>query len=233
MAAELAQLALPVHLRDDATLDNFLFGEALGPLRSMLEQQPGLDGEPVIYLHGPPGSGRSHLLQAACHDLPSGDALYLPLEQLSAMSPDQVLDGVEALSRVCLDNLHAVAGDSDWEMALFNFINRARERGCRLLVSAEAAPRQLPIALPDLASRLSWGVVFQLAVPNDQDKLAILQFRAARRGLLLEDEAARYLLSRAPRAMSALMDLLEQLDRDSMALQRTLTIPFIKSRLGW
>ncbi len=231
--AELAQLALPVHLRDDATLENFLFSEALGPLRAMLEQQTGLDGEPSVFLHGSPGSGRSHLLQAACHARPAGDALYLPMEQLSGMSPEHVLDGVEALSLVCLDNLHAVAGDTDWEQELFNFINRSRERGCRLLLSADAAPRQLPIALPDLASRLSWGVVFQLASPCDQRKLEILQFRAARRGLQLEDEAARYLLSRAPRAMTALMDVLEQLDRDSMALQRNLTVPFIKSRLGW
>ncbi len=233
MAADLAQLALPVHLSDDATIDNFLFSDALGPLRPMLENQLGPDGEPSIFLHGQPGSGRSHLLQAACHALPSGHALYLPLDQLCVMAPDQVLDGVEALSRVCLDNFHAVAGAPDWELELFNFINRARERGCRLLISAEAAPRQLPITLPDLASRLSWGVVFQLPAPADPDKLAILKFRAARRGLLLEDEAARYILSRAPRSMSALMGILEQLDRDSMALQRTLTIPFIKDRLGW
>lgn len=233
MAAEVAQLALPVHLRDDATLENFLFSEALGPLRIALEGQTGMAGEPALYLHGPPGSGRSHLLQAACHAQPDGDALYLPLEQLSGMSPDQVLDGVETLSRVCLDNLQAVVGDPDWERALFNCINRARESDCRLLIAADAAPRQLPVRLPDLASRLSWAVVFQLAAPGDQDKLAILQFRARRRGLHLEDEAARYILSRAPRAMSALMDLLEQLDRDSMALQRNLTIPFIKARLGW
>ena len=49
----------------------------------------------------------------------------------------------------------------------------------------------------------------------------------------LEDDAARYILARAPRAMGALMDVLETLDRDSMALKRPLTIPFIKSRLGW
>jgi DnaA family protein len=233
MAAELAQLALPVHLSDDATLDNFLFSAELGPLRNMLEAQTSRDGEPAIFLHGLPGSGRSHLLQAACHALPGGDALYLPLDQLSAMAPDQVLDGIEDLSRVCLDNLHAVVGAPDWELALFDFINRARERGCRLLISARVAPRQLAVNLPDLASRLSWGVVFRLPAPADADKLAILKFRAGRRGLLLEDEAARYILSRAPRSMSALMGLLEQLDRDAMALQRTLTIPFIKGRLDW
>jgi DnaA family protein len=233
MAADLAQLALPVHLRDDATLDNFLFGEALEPLHSLLDIQTGLDGEPSIFLCGPDGCGRSHLLQGACHALPSGDAVYLPLDQLRNMAPDNVLDGVEVLSRVALDNVQAVAGDEDWELALFHFINRARERGCRLLFSADAAPRQLAIALPDLASRLGWGLVYQLPAPNDAAKLAILRFRAERRGMSLDEDAARYILSRAPRSMAALMGLLEQLDRDSMALQRSLTIPFIKSRLGW
>ncbi len=233
MPADIAQLALPVHLQDDATLENFLFGDEVAPLRGLLEDQTGMEGEPSIYLYGPQGSGRSHLLQAACQALPGGDAVYLPLEQLQGMAPDHVLDGVEALSRVCLDNVHAVAGDSDWEQALFHFINRARERGCRLLFSADAAPRQLPITLPDLGSRLSWGIVFQLKAPDDTRKLEIMRFRAGRRGIALDDDAARYILSRAPRSMAALMEVLERLDQDSMAMQRPLTIPFIKSRLGW
>lgn len=233
MSADPAQLALPVHLRDEATLENFLFGEELAPLRGLLERQTGLEGEPSIFLHGPAGSGRSHLLQGACHALPGGDAVYLPLDQLKDMTPDTVLDGVEALSRVCLDNLQAVAGDRDWELALFHFLNRARERGCRVLLAADAAPRQLPVALPDLSSRLAWGVVFQLRAPNDARKLEIIRFRARRRGMVLEDDAARYILARAPRSMAALMTLLDTLDRDSMTLKRPLTIPFIKSRLGW
>ena len=233
MSGEIAQLALPVHLQDEATLDNFLFSDDLLALRRLLEAQTGLEGEPSIFLHGPAGSGRSHLLQAACQALPTGEAVYLPLDQLHSMQPDHVLDGVEALARVCLDNIQAVAGAPDWEQALFHFSNRARERGCRLLISADAPPRQLKVGLPDLASRLSWGVVFQMPAPDDAGKLAILQFRAERRGFALEEDAARYILSRAPRSMAALMDVLEQLDQDSMALQRSLTIPFIKSRLGW
>lgn len=233
MPGDIAQLALPVHLQDEATLDNFLFSETLLPLRALLEQQTGLEGEPAIFLHGPAGSGRSHLLQAACQALPAGEAVYLPLDQLHSMEPDHVLDGVEALARVCLDNIHCVAGAPDWEQALFHFSNRARDRGCRLLISADAAPRQLQVSLPDLVSRLSWGVVFQLPAPNDAGKLDILRFRAERRGISLEDDAARYILSRAPRSMAALMEVLEQLDQDSMAMQRPLTIPFIKARLNW
>ena len=227
------QLPLAVHRRDDATLDNFLFQEALLPLRACLDVSPADNGEPIIYLFGAIGSGRSHLLQAACHDLPAGEALYLPLEQLLAMPAGDVLAGVENLALVCLDNIDLVVGDAAWEEALFHLINRTRASGCRLLVSANSAPRQLGAQLADLQSRLSWGVVFQLPELADKDKLQILQFRAWRRGMQLSDESARYILARAARSLGELMDLLELLDKASMVAQRPLSIPFIRSALDW
>ena len=233
MPAEVAQLGLPVHLRDEATLDNFLFPDALEALADTLRQQTGPEGNPGIFLYGAPGSGRTHLLQAACQDLPAGDALYLPLSDLRDHGAAGVLEGVEHLALACLDDIQAVAGDADWEQGLFHLINRARESGCRLLFSADRAPRQLDLVLPDLQSRLSWDLVFQLPEPDDARKLAVLVFRAERRGMVLSDDAARFILSRAPRGMGDLMAVLEQLDRDSMAAQRQLTIPFIKQRLGW
>ncbi|MEP5764977.1 MAG: DnaA regulatory inactivator Hda [Halieaceae bacterium] len=230
MPASATQLALPVHLRDDATLENFLFTDALGALEQHLQQ---LSAESALYLHGGAGTGRSHLLQAACHAVSDGEALYLPLEQLGELDPAEVLAGLESLSLICLDNLDAVAGKPDWEEALFHLINRCREQGCRLVFSAAAAPRQLAVQLADLRSRLSWGMVFQLPDVTDADKLLILQFRARQRGMTLGDETAAYIMSRASRSLAELIDVLEQLDRDSMVAQRPLTIPFVKQSLGW
>ncbi len=149
------------------------------------------------------------------------------------MPPAELLADVENLVLVCLDNLDAVLGDPAWEEALFNLFNRARDSDCRLLLSANCAPRQLPVQLPDLQSRLSWAVVFQLREPVDEDKLRILQFRARRRGMSLSDEAGHYILARAARSLGGLIDILDRLDRDSIVAQRQLSIPFIKSSLGW
>jgi DnaA family protein len=224
------QLALAVHLRDEATLDNFLFPAQPEPLREVLV---GEASEPAVYLYGKPGTGRSHLLQAACHQCPGGEALYLPLAQLRELAADAVLADVEQLSLVSLDDIDAVAGDAAWEKALFNLVNRARESGCRLLFSAACAPRQLALNLPDLRSRLSWSLVLQLPEAGDEDKLRILQFRARRRGMSLSDEAGQFILARAARSLGELMDLLDKLDQDSMVAQRQLTIPFIKTSLSW
>ena len=140
---------------------------------------------------------------------------------------------MEGMGLVCLDDLHAVLGKEDWELALFHFFNRARQAGCRLLLSAVAAPRVLELDLPDLRSRLSWGVVFQLPVAGDETKQALLRFRAARRGLQMPPEVANYIVNRAPRSLGTLLQLLDQLDAASLAEQRSLSIPFVKQQLGW
>ena len=70
------QLSLEVRLRDDATLDNFLALPKVQPLVGALQNQLDPSGESVIYLYGPAGTGKSHLLQASCmnrsrNDLPA------------------------------------------------------------------------------------------------------------------------------------------------------------------
>jgi DnaA family protein len=226
------QLPLQVRLRDEATVDNFLATAAMKPLMGALRAQAVGSGEAVIYLHGPRGAGKSHLLQASCH-LAGGDAQYLPLAELESYAARDVLQGMESLQLVCLDDLHTVLGREDWELALFNLYNRARERGCRLLLAAEAAPRALVMGLEDLRSRLAWGGVFQLNPASDEQKAAILVFRAAQRGLALGPEVATYIVSRASRDMETLLALLDDLDEASLVEKRPLSIPFTKRVLGW
>jgi DnaA family protein len=229
---DLRQLPLPVRLRDEATLDNFLPMPATQALVCALRAQAGEGGEAIIYIYGPAGVGKSHLLQASCH-LAGASALYLPLAELADYRPDEVVQDIEALKLVCLDDVDSVLGRADWELALFDLCNRARQRGCRLLVAGNAAPRALEAGLADLRSRLGWGIVYQLPRAGDEEKIAILQFRAARRGLALGREVCSYVIARSARDMEALLALLETLDNASLVEQRALSIPFIKGVLGW
>jgi DnaA family protein len=226
------QLALNVQLRDEATLENFLPGPALAPLIALLKAQLEPGGEPLIYLHGAADAGKSHLLQACCQRAGSG-ALYLPLGELRDYPPEAVLADMETMTLVCLDDVDAVQGDAAWEQALFHFFNRARAADCRLLLSAAVSPRGLALQLADLRSRLSWGVVYHLPGYDDEQKVELLGFRAARRGLQMPAEVARYIVSRAPRGLGQLMQLLDRLDRSSLAAQRALTVPFVKRALDW
>ncbi|WP_339414328.1 DnaA regulatory inactivator Hda [Pseudomonas sp. EA_35y_Pfl2_R5] len=230
------QLPLGVRLRDDATFANYYPGAnaaALGYVERLCEADAGWT-ESLIYLWGGEGVGRSHLLQAACLRFEQrGElAVYLPLAEVVEYGP-ALLDNLEQCELVCLDDLDAVAGRSDWEEALFHLFNRLRDSGRRLLLAASSSPRELPVQLADLQSRLTLALVFQLQSLSDEDKLRALQLRASRRGLHLSDEVGRFILTRGERSMSALFDLLERLDQASLQAQRKLTIPFLKETLGW
>lgn len=230
-SAPASQLALNMQLRDDATLASFLVAPEHEALLAALRAQAEGTGEPAVYLFGAEGSGKSHLLQATCHLAPANSS-YLPLAELRTLPAADLLSGLEAQGLVCIDDLDHVAGDPVWEEALFHLYNRARDSGCRLLFGAGASPRQLPLTLPDLRSRLGWGPVFQLSSPDDADKQAILRFRARCRGFEMSVDVARFLVGRAPRGLDALIILLDQLDARSLADQRALTVPFVKQVLG-
>ncbi|MDV7210462.1 DnaA regulatory inactivator Hda [Azotobacter beijerinckii] len=230
------QLPLGVRLRDDATFANYYPGAnagALGYVERLCEPDAGWT-ESLIYLWGGEGVGRSHLLQAACIRFEQRRelAIYLPLAEVADYGP-ALLDNLEQSELVCLDDLEAIAGRADWEEALFHLFNRLRDAGRRLLLSAAMPPRELPVQLPDLKSRLTLALVFQLQGLSDEDKLRALQLRASRRGLHLTDEVGRFILTRGSRSMAALFELLDKLDQASLQAQRKLTIPFLKETLGW
>jgi len=220
------QLPLGIRLKDSNTFGNFVSGPN-GEVLAFLQTQ--LRGGAAVYLWGAGDTGKTHLLQAACHEAGMAGlrTAYVPLACWRELAVE-LLEGLEAADLVCIDDVAAIAGQAPWEAALFHLYNRLRDVGGNLLVSGTLPPPSLPLALPDLRSRLAWGMVFQLQPLDDEEKLAGLCQRARARGLELPEKVGRYLLQRCPRDMSTLFRLLESLDRASLAAQRRLTIPFVK-----
>ena len=226
------QLTLGLHLEDDATFENFYIapGAANALPMAALQAQLGAGGEPTIFLWGAPGTGVSHLLQAACHqaELSGASAQYLPLAALQSAAPSEILQHLDSLDLVCVDELQRVAGDLVWEQELFHFINAMGDAGKRVLLGSDNNPRLLPLLLPDLQSRFNWGLVFQLQPLGDDDKRRALQSRAANLGLKMSAEVARFMLYRGPRDTRQLFACLRRLDQASLEHQHHLTIPFVK-----
>jgi len=224
------QLALGVRLRADAIFESFasgLNGELIAALRE--------GGSVPLWLWGSEGSGKTHLLQAVCAAA-AGDtvagaaAAYFPLERSLALPP-AALAGFENCRVLCLDDVDAIAGDLQWEQALFRLFNEAAELGTRLIFAARAAPRGIDWSLEDWRSRAAACVVYQLRDLDDAGRLEALRLRAVQRGLQLPPETADYLLRRMPRDLPSLFEILDHLDEASLVAQRRLTVPFIRDAL--
>lgn len=216
-------------IREELLFSNFVATPANAPLLHFLQHSCGAD-ERLAFLWGSFGSGKTHLLQALCQH--SEHAVYLPLKQLVEYGP-ATLDGLESLDMLVLDDLQVVAGKPEWEDRLFQLFNAIHAgTGC-LCIAAEQAPAQLPLKLADLRSRLQLCVQFEVQELDDAGKATVLQMNAELRGLELREEVVHFMLLRSSRNLHDLLAVLDRLDKLSLAEQRRLTIPFVKSSLGW
>ena len=227
------QYTLAVTLPEDETLDSFYAGAqtaAVAFLKTYL-QQPARQSP--VYLFGASGSGKSHLLYAACVQAQEQGltSQLLTLDDCRQLSP-RLLDDLEQLDLVCLDNIQAISGELSWQTAVFDLYNRMTEQGKALIIVADQAPTELGITLPDLVSRLQACTSFQLRLLADEDKQKLLQQKARLRGMELPDEVARFLLNRQQRDIRELVQILDLLDKASIVHQRKLTIPFVKEILN-
>lgn len=231
MQTLLAQLTLSLSSTDEASFENFYSSANAGVVDQLQKAVRG-QGEKVVYIYGQHGQGCSHLLQASCHfaHQHKTSSVYLPLSYLVTLSPE-VLNGLETLSVICIDDIETIAGVPAWEEAIFHLYNRVYDAGGHIIIGAHASPKTLGIQLPDLVSRLAWGVVLSLHTVSDEEKLYILTMRAQERGIHLSDEVGRYIMTHCPRQMKTLFAALDMLDKASLAAQRKLTIPFVKEVL--
>lgn len=190
------------------------------------------NGEQQIFIWGQQGQGKSHLLQACCHAA-HGDQqsnFYLSLAQTQAADPN-ILSGLESIKLVCIDNIQTIAGNTAWEQAFFRFYNQHREQGNQLIIASSVAPANLNIVLPDLKTRLAWGLCLKISTMNDEQRIAALAMKAKTMGLEITPKTGQFLLSRCARDFPSLWTLLEKIDYATLAAQRKPTIPLIKEIL--
>lgn len=225
------QLTLDIALKDSFTFDNFVAGDNQLLIDLLKNKNPKIEKQ--IYIWGAHHTGKTHLLQALCqyhselHAKKNIKLSYLPLKQLIDFSPE-IFQGQEAMDICCIDDVQLLQNKSYWQEALFNLINRCREVGARLIISANQPPTEINIELKDLVSRLQWGPVFKLNELSDNNKHQALQQRAQSRGFDLDDNVATYLLNNCNRNIADLFSVLDTLDKAQLQQHRRLTIPFVK-----
>jgi DnaA-homolog protein len=227
------QLPLGIKLSDSASFSNYIPDANNRHLIEIIKATLQGNAEHYLYFWGITGTGKSHLLQGACHYLTQhgGNPIYLPLKTLTHYSADS-LTGLEHVDLLCLDDLQAVVGLKEWERAIFHLFNTLRDAHIPLLITANAAPKQLDLQLPDLISRLLWGGVFALNYLTQDLAIEALQHHAQTRGLNLPVKIALFLLEKTQGQLAEAITLLSRLDDAALSNKRALTLPFVRQVLN-
>lgn len=186
--------------------------ELMAQLQAMLD---GTARERAVYVWGEPGSGKSYLLAAWAH-------------ACEARGMSVAAGGVDVADAVVADQVET--WDAAQQQAGFAAYNRVREAGGLWLAAGHAAPAELPL-MPELRTRLGWGLVFQLQTLNDEEKRAALTQHADALGFRLDPAVADYVMTHTARDMQSLLRLLEALDRFSLENRRPITLPLVRQLL--
>lgn len=202
------QLLLDIQPTPLPTLANFVVGRNAEALHSLQLAARGHAEARFIYIWGAGGSGKSHLLKA-CASLAQQQNVILV-----------TLDDVQLL-------------DNEAQIALFNTCNELRSNAHKrsaLIVSGTAAPTQMHLR-EDLATRLAWGLVYQIHPLSDQEKALALKNHAAERGIELGDDVIAYCLRHLRRDLPTLMATLDALDKWSLTMKKPVTVPMLRKLL--
>lgn len=189
-----------------------------------------------LYLWGVPGSGKSFWLKAWANDHPER-ARYLDCDPQTTATADPtqaINQAIEALlsgeGKYCwlIDNVDAA--NNGTVAGLFQLYNLAREVNSQIVAAAALAPLHLAMR-DDLRTRLGQSLIFELHELSDEEKRNALRERAAQLGLPLSDELLNYLLTRLPRNLGRLTQIIDGLNELTLSRQRTATIPLLKELL--
>lgn len=222
------QLVLDIRPDAPPTLENFVAGTnaelvatlALLASKASAAQLPAAH----VYVWGPHGSGRSHLLRAA---VAVAHACGRQAQLLAAAEVGTALpETPHALLAVDdVDQLSAAA-----QIALFNAFNRSRANAQSLLLAGPVAPLGLALR-EDLRTRIGQSLIYEVQALDDDARAAILLTLAARRGLRLADEVVDFLLRHGRRELSSLLAVLDALDVASLERKRPITLPLLREMM--
>jgi DnaA family protein len=214
------QLVLDFAPGADPTLENFVCGPNGEVLQALRDLVAGVRREPIVYLFGAPGSGRTHLLRAVVASC--ARATYIAADTVDAL-PHPLPE------LVVWDDVHKL--DDAGQARLFNVQIRLRESGGVLLCAGDVAAARLALRA-DVVTRLAAGVTYPLQVLADEDKAEAVARHAEQRGFRLGCDVIDYLLRRHARDLPALIRMLEALDRYSLATKRPVTVPLLRELLA-
>ncbi len=220
------QLALALAAAPAAAFDNFVAGRNAEARDCLVSLSRGSSAEHFVYLWGPPGCGRTHLLKATAAAFASAGsrAAYVACAGDPASSADA--EGLNGVAVDDVDRLH-----EDGQIALFHLYNRLRERGGALVAAGSAPPMRLALRA-DLVTRLAWGLVYQLHPLTDEEKSQALSAHAHARGFRLSGEMCDYLLHRVRRDMPTLLAFVDAIDRYSLETKRAVTMALLREAVS-
>jgi chromosomal replication initiator protein len=236
----------PLPLNPDYAFENFVTGPCnrLPHAASVaVSEQPGKAYNP-LFIHGGVGLGKTHLLQAVCQKVlerqPDARILYLSCDSFI----NQFMSAVETgdmnqfryryrnVDMLVIDDIHFLRGRERTQEEFFHTFNTLYQSHKQIILSADAAPSEIPELEERLVSRFNWGLVARIEKPCYETRVAILQKKARMRGLTLPEDVVCYVAAKVENNTRELEGAITKIQGMSLLSAGKIDLELAKAALG-
>lgn len=198
----------PIYTR--FTFDNYVEGSAnrlAKQVAMMAAREPGSELCNPLFMYGPPGVGKTHLLYAAANYLqehrPDLKVVCIKTEQfttdlIQAIRNDSMMAFREkhrTADVLLLDDVHFLAGKEATQEEFFHTFNTLYENGKQMIITCDRNLSELSLLTDRLQHRFGSGVMVQIGAPDQQVCLQIIRRKAEKYDLQLTEDSMEYIAS--------------------------------------
>ncbi len=235
-----------VVLNEKYTFDAFVQGPnnrlAFAAARAVADA-PGKSYNP-LFVHGKVGLGKTHLLQAICHQaLRSGRALnvlYLSSESfvnqfIAAIEHgdlDRFRHKYRSVDILLVDDIHLLANKDRTQEEFFHTFNHLYNAGKQIVLSSDSPAAEIPTLKDRLVSRFKWGLEAELAAPGFETRLAILRRKARDRGMEVPEDVLQLIAEHVDRNIRELEGAITKVIGYSQLIHRPVDLEQAHEALG-
>lgn len=198
----------------------------------------------LLYLYGPAGSGKTHLLMATgallcarvglttipCISFKDIDEIYggeYPAEEVSKLAAR-----FRNAPALLVDDIHLIPDQASVRVEIWQLFNDFYNAGKPIVVTGFFPPKELPNIDGHLISRLLWGLVARIDISDDDSRRLIMKKLAEDRQVVLPADVIDYLLIHIRRDVPSLIEALDAISRYALAAKRKISLRLAREALA-
>ncbi len=207
-------------LNSEYTFSTFVVGrnnEFAHATSYRIAQRPGSEGYNPLFICGPTGMGKTHLLHAVGNhikeNLPHLKISYISAERFLNECISSIRRGEmdkfrlryrEKCDLLLMDDIQVLGKGEAVQEEFFHTLNDFFEKGHQVVVASDRMPKDIKGLEDRIRTRLEWGLIADIQMPEFETRLAILRYKAEKKMIPISNEVATYIAKISKRSIREL-----------------------------
>ena len=232
------------NLNNEYTFDNFIVGKNSQLAHSAalaVADNPGVRYNP-LFIHGGPGVGKTHLMQAIGNYIlsrkPSTKVLYVTSEQFTNELVKSIQNGsmvafkkkYRNIDVLLIDDIQFIQRKEGTQEEIFHTFNELHSAKKQIVITSDKPPRELKTLEERLRSRFEEGIMADISFPDYETRAAILRQNFERKNMEVSDDIIDYIASNITSNIRELNGATNKLNLISR--NRDLTLELVKENIS-